>query len=57
MKKGYEFQPEWVERYHTGTVKLSDCIELREYRHQGRRGSIYLCRPWSAVSVWEMTCI
>lgn len=47
-----EFYPEWVEKYHVDTTKLSDCIERWDYLYQKQKGQIYLCRPWPGIAVW-----
>lgn len=47
-----KFKPEWIEKYHVDTVKLSDCVEQWDYLYRAERGTIYLCRPWSGIAVW-----
>lgn len=52
MEEKDVFSPEWIEKHHVNTIRLSDCIEQREYYYQAEQGTIYLCRPWRGLSVW-----
>lgn len=46
------FYPEWVEKYHVDTTKLSECVERWDYLYRKQKGHIYLCRLWASVTVW-----
>ena len=49
---GMDFYPEWVEKYHVNTTKLSECIEQWDYLYQKQKGQIFLCRLWPGIMVW-----
>lgn len=47
-----QFYPEWIEKHHVNTTKLSEYVEQWDYMYRKEKGQIYLCRPWPGIMVW-----